>query len=101
MTKRRIHRLLPLRTTWVVTTGWLFVDASTVQAQSQPDYEQPPVSYSASTPHDALAALQSRVASGELAFAGSEQQALKTLLDALKVPVESQTLVFSQTSLQR
>lgn len=70
-------------------------------AQGQPDYEQPPVSYSTSTPRDALAQLQTRIASGELAFAGSDQRVLQTLLDALQVPVESQILVFSRTSLQR
>ena len=75
--------------------------AASAWAQAQPDYEQPPVSYSASTPHDAMAQLQKRIASGELAFAGSEQRVLQTLLDALDVPVESQILVFSRTSLQR
>src|SRR5688572_24350670 len=70
-------------------------------AQAQPDYEQPPVNYSASTPQDAMARLQKRIASGELAFAGSEQRVLQTLLAELDVPVESQLLVFSRTSLQR
>src|SRR5688500_4898928 len=77
------------------------VAVASAWAQAQPDYEQPPVSYSASTPHDAMVRLQKRIASGELAFAGSDQRILKTLLDELGVPVESQLLVFSRTSLQR
>jgi hypothetical protein len=79
----------------------LALAGTAARGQGSPDYEQPPVSYSATAPNDALAKLQARIASGELAFAGSEQEALRTLLDALGVPVESQTFVFSKTSLQR
>lgn len=79
----------------------LFTGASAARAQSAPDYEQAPVSYSATAPQDALAKIQARIAAGELAFAGSEQQALRTLLEALGVRVETQTCVFSKTSLQR
>ena len=75
--------------------------AAGARAQSNPDYEQPPVAYSATAPADALAALQPRIAAGELSFAGGEMRALQTLLAALGVPVESQMLVFSKTSLQR
>ncbi|HTO04598.1 MAG TPA: hypothetical protein VL069_12890 [Opitutus sp.] len=71
-----------------------------VLCRAQVDYEQPPISYSATTP-GAVTALQARIASGELRFSGSEQDALKILLSALEVPVESQLLVFSKTSLQR
>jgi hypothetical protein len=70
------------------------------RGQFQTDFEQPPISYSSTTPR-ALAPLQARISSGELRFSGTEQNALKTLLDALDVPVESQVLVFSKTSLQR
>ena len=75
--------------------------AGSAHAQGQPDYEQPPVSYSATTPRDAISRLQKRIESGELAFAGSEQRVLQTLLDSLGVSVETQLLVFSRTSLQR
>ncbi len=74
---------------------------SSGSAQSNPDYEQPPVAYSATTATDALAAVQKRIESGEIALAGSEKRAVQVLLDALHVPVESQMLVFSKTSLQR
>jgi hypothetical protein len=69
--------------------------------QSTPDYEQPPVNYSATKPSDAVAQLQQRIELGELAFAGSDQEVLRDVLRALRVPVESQLVVFSKTSLQR
>jgi len=79
----------------------LLAAAGFLHGQDTPDYEQPPVSYSATPANDALAKLRQRIASGELAFAGSDKQALQTLLDVLGVPVASQILVFSKTSLQR
>ncbi len=79
----------------------ILAGAGGARAQGEPDYEQPPVRYSASTPRDAIAALQRRIAAGGLTFAGDERRILQTLLDALGVPVESQLLVFSRTSLQR
>jgi hypothetical protein len=85
----------------MVVTGICTLGGVEIRAQGEPDYEQPPVRYSKSTPRDAVARLQQRLATGELAFAGSEQQVLRTLLEALNVPVESQLLVFSKTSLQR
>ena len=75
-------------------SGW-------ARAQSQPDYEQPPLSYSATTPRDAIAILQKRLAAGELVFAGIDRRMLQAVLDALGVSAESQILVFSRTSLQR
>lgn len=72
-----------------------------VRAQSRPDYEQPPVSYSASTPHDAITALQQRMAAGEMALRDGDRGGLEEVLRALRVPVESQVLVFSKTSSQR
>jgi hypothetical protein len=90
-----------LRGSNLLLAGIFAVGGGSLCAQGQPDYEQPPVSYSASTPHDAISQLQKRIASGELAFAGSEQQILQTLMDSVGVSAESQLLVFSKTSLQR
>ncbi len=70
-------------------------------AQSTPDYEQPPVSYSATTPRDAVTRLQARLESGNLVLAGSDREILQTVLRELQVPIESQVVVFSKTSLQR
>jgi hypothetical protein len=85
----------------LLLAGISTLGAARARAQGQPDYEQPPVSYSASTPRDAIARLEKRIASGELAFAGSSQHILQTLLQSLNVSAESQLLVFSKTSLQR
>lgn len=74
---------------------------SAALAQNVPDYEQPPVSYSATRPADAAARLQVRLETGELKLAGDEREILRTVLRELQVPVESQIVVFSKTSLQR
>lgn len=89
------HRSLFLLAAFVSAAGGV------ARGQGQPDYEQPPVSYSATAPNDAITALQRRVAAGELAFAGDERRILQTLLDSLGVSAETQILVFSRTSLQR
>lgn len=65
------------------------------------DYEQPPISYSDSTPVDAISHLQERLNSRELKFAGSEKEVVQQLLRELKIPESSQLLVFSKTSVQR
>ncbi|MEY2877679.1 MAG: hypothetical protein RLZZ15_59 [Verrucomicrobiota bacterium] len=72
-----------------------------LRGQGLADYESPPVSYSAATPRDAFAVLQKKIAAGEIALAGEGKQAVLAVLEALDVPVASQTLVFSKTSLQR
>lgn len=77
------------------------IAATAARGQNVPDYELPPVSYSASTPHDAFAAVQAKLASGELRWGGDEKQRLQALLGALGVPVATQTVVFSRTSFQR
>ena len=85
----------------LLTVATLVLGGLRVSGQSVPDYEQAPVSYSATAPNDALARLQQRIASGEIAFAGTEKEALATLLRILEVPAETQMFVFSKTSLQR
>ena len=70
-------------------------------AQSPEDYELPPVSYSASQPHDVISKLQAHIESGQLKFPGNDKDVVKALLQELKIPIESQLLVFSKTSLQR
>ena len=72
-----------------------------LRAQSTPDYELPPIQYSTAQPHDAVDALQRRLASGDLLLTGSDREIVQTLLRELKVPGETQVVVFSKTSLQR
>lgn len=83
----------------LLVPGLLFVYVPAF-AQSIGDFEQPPISYSATTPRG-FSALQARISSDALRFSGSEKDGLNILLAALDVPVESQLLVFSKTSLQR
>jgi hypothetical protein len=70
-------------------------------AHGRDDFERPPINYSASHPRDVVVQLEARIASGELQFEGSELEVLRAILDELQIPVESQMLVFSKTSLQR
>jgi hypothetical protein len=64
--------------------------------------ERPPIEYSRSTPVNCISKLQSRLDAHALQLDYSEQLGyLPALLKALEVPVESQMLVFSKTSLQR
>lgn len=75
--------------------------ASAWAAQRVPDYELPAIKYMQSTPNDAVAQLQRRIDAGELSFEENGRELLLAVLQALDVPVESQLLVFSRTSLQK
>jgi hypothetical protein len=66
------------------------------------DFERPPIEYSLATPENCVSQLQSRIDSGEAKLEFSNDLGyLTSVLAALKVPHESQMLVFSKTSLQR
>ena len=68
---------------------------------AQFDYEQPPIAYSTTPAHDRIARLAASLDSGETSLEWDEQQGwLPDLLKQLQVSPESQTLVFSKTSLQ-
>ncbi len=84
-----------------VLSGMMLSGAYLLHGQGTPEYERPPISYSETTPQDAVARLRSRLESGTPAFAGNDRDILKRLLTELRVPVASQLLVFSKTSLQR
>lgn len=72
-----------------------------VRAQDLETYERPPINYSATRPQDAVARLAARIASGEAVLGEDGREIVKTLLRELKIPIESQLLVYSKTSLQR
>lgn len=71
-------------------------------ARGDDPFDQPPIEYSTRTPNDCVSQLQARLESGEqqLEFQGKLGY-LPAVLRALNVPIESQMLVYSQTSLQR
>ena len=74
--------------------------ATCALAQSD-DYEQAPIRYSDSKPTDVVSKLQERLNSRQLEFPGTDRETLALLLKELNIPVESQLLVFSKTSVQR
>ncbi|NNJ26810.1 hypothetical protein [Alienimonas chondri] len=71
-------------------------------AAQRDDYSGAPIHYETAEVHDRVARLSRAIDAGEaeLTFDG-EHGYLKSVLDALDVPVSSQTLVFSKTSMQR
>ena len=76
--------------------------AGTVRAYDDSQYEQPPILYSQSKPTDPVAQLQERLEQGKLEWPGSAVPGfLPALLTQLDIPVSSQALVFSKTSVQK
>jgi hypothetical protein len=83
-----------------VVIVWLGLAA--VPVMSGDGFELPPISYSATQPTDVVARLQARLTRGDAALAVDESTGyLRSVLDLLRIPVSSQTLVFSKTSLQQ
>jgi hypothetical protein len=67
-----------------------------------PDYEQPPINYSATAPHDPVTPLVNAVDSGKIVLPRDPHTGyLAAVLRELKISPASQTLVFSKTSFQR
>ena len=65
------------------------------------EFEREPILYSESTPDNCISRLQQRLDAGELTLTHEgDKSYLPSVLKALEVPVESQMLVFSKTSLQ-
>ena len=71
------------------------------RARDPEPYEQSPINYSATQPQDPIARIQARLAAGEVKYGSTDRDLLLALLREFKVPVESQVVVFSKTSLQR
>lgn len=66
------------------------------------DFEREPILYTTAPTDNMVSRLQTRVASGEVRLVAEDGRGyLPSLLKELNVPVSSQTLVFSKTSLQR
>jgi hypothetical protein len=71
-------------------------------AQLRYDQDYPTIPYSKGTPTDAVTRLWERVSAGGLKLDASGPSGyLQSFLRALQVPVESQALVFTKTSLQK
>lgn len=65
------------------------------------DFERPPINYSEASPSNSVTSLVDRIEAGEVTLPFDEQYGyLQGILRELHIPVESQVLVFSKTSLQ-
>ncbi|WP_442510952.1 hypothetical protein SH528x_002603 [Novipirellula sp. SH528] len=82
----------------VVAIQCLMVDS----ASAQLSYERTPIEYSTTASNDPVARLLTRLSAEKQSLSNDEKYGyLPALLRELDVPVDSQTLVFSKTSLQR
>jgi hypothetical protein len=100
--RRRIAR--PLAGLLVLASGLVALSAQAqiaVRNQGYMPFADAPINYRSQDVNDPVARLEKQIESGEatLAFDGANGY-LKSVLKLLKVPVESQTLVFSKTSFQ-
>ena len=96
MTRQRSRSsVVPVALMWFLSIG----------AAARADFpaEQEPINYLTAKADDPVARLQTRIDQGKVALAHDEEGKgyLKAVLNALKVPEESQTLVFSKTSFQQ
>mgnify|MGYP003381447412 CR=1 FL=1 len=79
----------------------LMNSTSAVAFQAVDEFEKEPILYSTSTPGNRVEELKAAIESGQRTLQKTPEFGyLPDLLKALEVPVESQTLVFSKTSLQ-
>jgi hypothetical protein len=65
------------------------------------DQSVPAIAYATQTPHDPIAQLNEKLAGGSVRLDFDQRHGyLRSVLDALRIPVESQLAVFSKTSVQ-
>ncbi len=88
----------------LAAAGYLALPVSAqiaVRNQGYIPFSDPPINYRTQEPADPIAVLQKRIEAGKDSLVYEDGHGyLKSVLDLLKVPVESQTLVFSKTSFQ-
>ena len=88
----------------VVTAIWIafFMPSTENRVHAQSDFfEKPPVDYFDAKVNDVVTRLESKLASGEVILNFTEKHGyLEAILEAFDIPISSQTLVFSKTSLQ-
>lgn len=94
---------MPMRRFKLFMAGLAVLSLTTPRpAAAEDDFERPPIDYSASAPDNAVERLQRRLDAGTATLDHDGATGyLESVLDALDVPVSSQTLVFSKTSLQQ
>jgi len=91
---------------YLISTGLVATVCSPARVDAQGSfsrghYERPPIDYLNTEVHDPVAQLARRLEEGNARLNFDSQYGyLKSVLEALDVPISSQTLVFSKTSLQ-
>jgi hypothetical protein len=92
--------LKPIR---LLTTGLVCIVFSwTTSAFSASDIDRDPINYTKTQPDNVISHLQEQLTSGKKKLTYAKKLGyLGSLLEELKVPLSSQVLVFSKTSLQR
>lgn len=86
-----------------ISAGLLLIVGAALQVMcvhSEDVYENPPISYSASVPHDDISGLETRYNATAIPGAQDDKAVMRRLLAELGAPVSSQILVFSKTSFQ-
>jgi hypothetical protein len=88
-----------MRSLRIALVAWLTL--ATLHAHAADEFERDPINYSAATPDNVVSRLQKRLDAGDASLTYEPGVGyLKSVLRELAVPVSSQTLVFSKTSLQ-
>ncbi|HWL10711.1 MAG TPA: hypothetical protein VNQ76_20050 [Planctomicrobium sp.] len=83
----------------ILATAFLLMSGGTASAADE--FEQAPIRYSATEPENVISELQELLDEKKVELTYDPQFGyLKSLLEKLKVPVDTQMLVFSKTSLQ-
>ena len=72
-----------------------------IAARGQSAFEREPINYNTAPVTDPIAKLQARLDAGKTSLEHDRQGYLAAVLKQLRIPVSSQTLVFSKTSFQR
>jgi len=99
LSTRRERDMLRIRPVGVV--GFLLAALGGPAARAV-DIERAPINYGTAPTNNAVTRLQERINAGQVRLTYDDQVGyLRSLLAELKVPVSSQALVFSKTSLQR
>ncbi len=80
---------------------WLVACLLATRLEAQIDFELPPIHYESQPVLDDVSKLKANLEAGRASLTWREEHGyLKDLLEALEISVDSQTLVFSKTSLQ-
>lgn len=75
---------------------------ATSTALAQYEFEGPPINYRERATQNSVARLDDRIRAGEVTLVADDSGSyLRSLLEHLEIPLSSQTLVFSKTSLQQ